>query len=121
MVSEPIAAESILRDDHSQSDEYGIGRSNKSIAGQSVAAEDETSDNRLQQVVGQTHAAKGAEVAESVSHRAEGVPCRNHRRCDHREDEEVVDGGEPRCPVAKLHEAQHNDRECRRPENGMPD
>ena len=63
MGSEPIAAEDVLPDDHCQSDEHGIGDAHTPVAGQSVTAEDETADDGLQQVVGEAHAAEGAEVA----------------------------------------------------------
>ena len=62
MVPEPVPAKEVLDDDHGQADEYGVGDAYKAVAAKSVAAEDEASDDGLQQVVGETHAAKEAEV-----------------------------------------------------------
>ena len=120
MALEPITAKGILDKDHGQTDEHGVCDAHKSIAGQTIATEDETANDGLQQVVGETHAAKETKMAESTANGVEGVPCRNHRRCDHREDEEVVDGSEPQGPIPKILQAQHDDDNGRYAKNAMP-
>lgn len=60
MVLEPAPSKGVLHDDHRQTNEYGVGDAHKSIAAKPIAAEDETADDRLQQVVGEAHAAKEA-------------------------------------------------------------
>ena len=60
MIPEPEAGESILGDDHTQSDEDGEGHAHFVITAQTISAEDETADNRLQQIVRQTHTSEDA-------------------------------------------------------------
>ena len=55
MITEPITTEKVLANDHAQADEHSVGGANKSVAGKTVAAEDETTNNGLEQVVGKTH------------------------------------------------------------------
>ena len=74
MALEPIAAKGILGDDHGQADEHGVGDAHEAVAGKAIAAEDETADDGLQQVVGETHASKETEVTEGAAHGTESVP-----------------------------------------------
>ena len=120
MVLEPIAAKDVKDDDHGQTDEHGVGDAYKAIAGQTIAAEDKTADNGLQQIVRQTHTSEETKVAEGVSNGFKGIPCRNHRRGDHQEYEEIVDRREPRSQIAKTCYAQHNNHQCRHTEDNMP-
>ena len=60
MVLEPVPSKGVLDDDHGQTNEYGVGDAHKSIASKPIATEDKTSDDWLQQVVGETHASKEA-------------------------------------------------------------
>ena len=62
MVLEPMAAEEILHDNHREADEHGVGDAYQPIACQSVAAEDEAAYCRLQQIVGEAHAAERAQM-----------------------------------------------------------
>ena len=62
MVLEPQTTKGVLHNDHGQADEYGVGDAHKAIALQSISAEDKTANDGLQQIVGETHAAKEAEV-----------------------------------------------------------
>ena len=82
MVPEPVPAKEVLDDDHGQADEYGVGDAYKAVAAKSIATEDEAADDGLQQVVGETHAAKEAEVTEHAAHTLESIPCRDHSRND---------------------------------------
>ena len=107
MGSEPIATEDVLAYNHCQSDEHGVGDAHTSVAGQSVAAEEETADDGLQQIVGEAHSAEGAEVAECTAHRLEGIPRRDHSRNNHEEYEEVVDRCEPLLERTEARDAQH--------------
>ena len=75
MALEPIAAKGVLGDDHGQADEHGVGDAHEAVAGKAIAAEDETADDGLQQVVGETHAAKEAEVSKHAAHTLGSIPC----------------------------------------------
>ena len=87
MVLEPVATKGILDNDHSQADEDSIGDAHQTVASQSVATEDKTADDGLQQIVGEAHPAKEAEMGKCATYALEGIPGRNHRRCNHDEDE----------------------------------
>ena len=95
MALEPIAAKNILYDDHSQADEHGIGDTHKPKTAQTITTEDETADDGLQQIVGETHAAKETKMTKGSANGSKGVPCRNYSRRDHHENKEVVDRCEP--------------------------
>ena len=60
MVLEPVPSKGVLDDDHGQTNEYGVGDAHKSIASKSIATEDKTANDGLEQVVGETHASKEA-------------------------------------------------------------
>ena len=120
MAPKPISAKCVLDDDHGKADEYGIGDAHKAIAAKSIAAEDETTDDGLQKVVGETHAAKEAKVTEHAAHTLEHIPCRDHRCDDGYQDEQVVDGGEPRGQISKIDNTQNDDNECRNAKDDMP-
>ena len=79
MAGKPIATEKVLADHHHQTDEHGIGDTHFIITAQSVSTEDETADDGLQQIVGEAHAAKDAQVMEYTAHTLEGIPCRDNR------------------------------------------
>ena len=61
------------------------------IAGQAIAAEDGAADDGLQQVVGETHATKDAEMMEYSANALESIPGRDYCRNDHQQDDEIVD------------------------------
>ena len=65
------------------------------VAGEAVAAEDSAADDRLQQIVGETHTTENAEMVEHSTDALEGIPNRNDGRDDHQQDDEVVDGLKP--------------------------
>ena len=60
MFLEPVPTKGILDDDHSHADEHSVGDAHEAITTKSIAAEDKAANDRLQQVVGETHAAKEA-------------------------------------------------------------
>ena len=109
MTTEPIAGEAILGDDHRKAYENGVGNTQFVIAGEAVATEDGATDNRLQQIVGETHSAKDAQVVEHIAHALEGIPRRNNGRDNHQEDDEVVDGFEPHFNGPKVDKPQDDD------------
>ena len=95
MAGKPITGKEILTNDHSTSNHNSIGNTQIAIAGQSIAAEDETADDGLEQIVGKTHATKNAEMMQHSANTPESIPGRNYCRDDHQQDNEVVDGLEP--------------------------
>ena len=58
MAGEPKAGEAVLRDNHSYANHHGIGDAQLVIAGETIATEDGATYDRLQQIVGETHAAE---------------------------------------------------------------
>lgn len=60
MAGKPEAGEEVLRDNHANTYHHGVGDAQLVIAGETVATEDGAADDGLQQVVGETHAAKDA-------------------------------------------------------------
>ena len=120
MVGEPDAGKEVLQDNHSHANHHGIGDAQLVIAGKAVAAEDGAADDGLQQIVGETHAAKDAQVMEHAAHTVEGIPRRDDSRDNHEEDDEVADGPEPGFQLAEISETQQNDAGSRREEYGMP-
>ena len=117
---EPPAAEEILADDHAKANEHGVGYAHKPVAGQPVAAENETADNRLKQVVGKAHAPEDAQVAEPAPYTLKGIPGRDHRRHNHQQNHQVVDGREPLRQPAKRRDTQHNHCHCRYSQQAVP-
>ena len=83
MAFEPVATKGILDNDHSQADEDSIGDAHQTVACQSVATEDKTADDGLQQIVGEAHSAKEAEMGKCVTYALEGIPGRNRRLSIH--------------------------------------
>ena len=75
MAGEPEAGEAVLRDNHSDAYHHGIGDAQLVIAGQAVATEDGAADDGLQQIVGEAHTTKDAEVMEHTAYTLEGIPC----------------------------------------------
>ena len=65
------------------------------IAGQTVATENSTADDGLQQIVGEAHTTKDTEMVKCTADRLKGIPGRNNRRDDHQQNDEVVDRLEP--------------------------
>lgn len=76
MAAKPIAAECVLGNNHHQADEYSVGDAHFIIVSQAIAAEDEAANNGLQQIVGETHAAKDTKMMEHTADTLEGIPCR---------------------------------------------
>ena len=106
MAPEPETAEGILADDYQETYEDGVGDAQFVVAGEAVATEDETADDGLQQIVGEAHAAEGAQVTEHTADTFEGIPCRDHCRHNHQEDGKVVDGLEPTFQFPEVHETK---------------
>ena len=95
MTAKPIAGKTVLANYHRHTNKNGISDAQLIIAGKAVAVENETADDGLQQVVGETHAAEDAEVTEHAPDAFEGIPRRDHGRDDHQQDKEIVDRLEP--------------------------
>ena len=74
MAAEPPTAEKVLANDHAKTDEDGIGDADEPIALQSVAVEDETTYDRLQQVVREAHATKHAQMFQRLANTLECIP-----------------------------------------------
>ena len=74
MAGKPITGKEILTNDHSTSNNDGIGNTQIAIAGQSIAAEDETANDGLEQIVGKTHATKNAEMMQHSANTPESIP-----------------------------------------------
>ena len=83
MISEPTPAKGILDDDHGQTDEYGVGDTYKAIAAKSIAAEDEATDDRLEQIVGEAHSSHNTEFLEYTPNTLKSVPYINYCRDNH--------------------------------------
>ena len=77
------------------------------VAGQAVATEDSAADDRLEKIVGETHATEDAKMMEYSADILESIPCRDCRRDYHQQDNKVVDGLEPRFQLAEIHETQY--------------
>ena len=106
MTGEPETGEEVLRDNHANTYHHGVGNAQFVIAGQTVTAEDGAADDGLQQIVGEAHATKDAQMMEHTAYTLEGIPCGDHCLDDHQEDTEVVDWFEPAFQIAKVHETQ---------------
>ena len=120
MAAEPETGEAILGNNHAYAYHYGIGDAQLVIAGKAVAAEDGTADDRLQQIIGETHAAEDAQVTEHTADTLKGIPCRDHSRDNHQEDDEVADRPEPAFQLAEICKTQQNDAGDRSDEYAMP-
>ena len=103
MVRKPEAGEDVLCDNHANTNHHGIGDAQFVITAQAIAAEDGAADDGLQQIVGETHPAEDAQMMEQTAHTLEGIPCRDHSRDNHQEDNEVVDGVEPAVKITKVY------------------
>ena len=66
------------------------------ITGETIAAEDGAADDGLEQVVGETHTTKDAEMMEYAANALESIPGRDNCRDDHQQDDEIVDRLKPR-------------------------
>ena len=75
MGGKPETGEAVLGDNHANTYHHGIGNAQFVIAGKAVAAEDGATDDGLQQIVGETHASKNAQMMEHSAHTLEGIPC----------------------------------------------
>ena len=75
MAAEPETGEAILGNNHAYAYHHGVGDAQLVIAGETIATEDGTANNRLQQIVGETHASKDAEMMEHTAYTLEGIPC----------------------------------------------
>lgn len=112
MGAEPITTEEVLAENHAQSNEHGVGGTNKSIAFETVATEDETADDGLEQVVGKTHTTEYTQVVQHAAHTLEGIPCRDNARNYHQQDEKAIYRFEPHLKCTKVNKAQGNDKRC---------
>ena len=74
MAAKPITCEEILANNHSAANHDGIGNAQKMVTGQAIAAEDGTTDDGLQQIVSETHAAEDAEMMEHPANTLESIP-----------------------------------------------
>ena len=83
MAAEPPTAEKVLADNHAKADEDGIGDADKPIALQSVAVEDETTYDRLQQVVREAHTTKHTQMFKRLANTLECIPSRDDGRDNH--------------------------------------
>ena len=95
MTAEPVAGKEILTDNHSCSDHHGIGDTQQTIATQTVATENGTADDRLEQIVCKTHTSEDAKMMKHMTYTLEGIPARNHCRDNHQKNHEVIDRREP--------------------------
>ena len=120
MTAKPVAAEGILGDDHRQTDHHGVCDAYLIVTAKTIAAEDGTADNGLQQVVRETHATKDTEMMEHSTNALEGIPGRDDCRDDHQQDDEVVDRFEPEVQLTEIHETQRKDDDSRANEDVMP-
>ena len=120
MTAKPVAAEGILGDDHRQTDHHGVCDAYLIVTAKTIAAEDGTADNGLQQVVRETHATKDTEMMEHSTNALEGIPGRDDSRDNHQQDDEVVDRFEPRVQATEVHKTQSNDDNGRAGEKTMP-
>ena len=75
MIAKPEAGKEVLCNHHSQSYHYGVGDAQFVITAQPVATEDGAADDRLQQIVGETHTAEDAKMVEYAAYALEGIPC----------------------------------------------
>ena len=71
----PKASEKVLRENHTHSYHHGVGDAQFVIAGEAVSAEDGAANDGLQQIVGETHATKNAQMMEQTAHTLGGIPC----------------------------------------------
>ena len=78
MAAEPEAGEAILDNNHAYAYHHGVGDAQLVIAGETIATEDGTANNRLQQIVGETHAAEDTEMMEYTTNTFESIPRRNY-------------------------------------------
>ena len=83
MAGEPETGEAVLHDNHSYANHHGIGDAQLVIAGKTITTEDSATYDRLQQIIGETHAAEDAQVMEDLAHTLEGIPRRDHCRHNH--------------------------------------
>ena len=74
MAAKPIAGETVLCDDHCQTYKDGVGDAQLVIAGKAVATKDSTANDRLQQIVGETHTSEDSQVMEHIAHTLESIP-----------------------------------------------
>ena len=75
MGGKPETGEAVLDGNHANTYHHGIGDAQLVIAAQAVATEDGTADDGLQQIVGETHTAKDAQMMEHTAHTLESIPC----------------------------------------------
>ena len=107
MATEPPAAEQVLHHHHARTNHHGIGNAQPSIACQTVATEDKASDDRLQQIVGQTHPTEDAQMVQHLAHTLVSIPRRNDGRYNHDQYGKIIDGLEPCFQLAEINITQH--------------
>ena len=86
MIPEPDPAESILDYDHSYAYQHGVGSADPMVAGEAEAAEDETAEYGLEEIIGEAHTAEYAQMMQDLAESGEGIPAGNHCGNDHEED-----------------------------------
>ena len=74
MAAKPEPGEDVLRNNHRQTYENGVGDAQFVIAGETVATEDGAADDGLQQIVGEAHATEDAQMMEHTTHALESIP-----------------------------------------------
>ena len=74
MILEPKSGEEVLRDNHAYTYHHSVGDAQFVIAGEAVATEDGAANDGLQQIVGETHAAKDAQMMEHATNTLESIP-----------------------------------------------
>ena len=109
MTAKPIAGKTILTDDHRCPHHNGVCDTQRAIASQTVTAKDGTANDGLQQIVGETHASEDAKVTENLANTCESIPGGDHRRDNHQQDKEIVDGRQPRRYRTIIDDAHHDD------------
>ena len=75
MTGEPDAGKAILGNNHSYAYHHGVGDAQLVIAGETIATENGAADDGLQQIVGETHTSKDAQMMEHTAYTLEGIPC----------------------------------------------
>ncbi len=75
MAGKPEAGEEVLRNNHSHSNHHSVGDAQLVIAGETIATENGAADDGLQQIVGETHTSKDAQMMEHTAYTLESIPC----------------------------------------------
>ena len=112
MILKPITTEKILSNNHSQSNECCIGYSYMTIHSKTKSTEDNTSEQRLQQIIGKTHTTEDAKMLKRFPHTSKGIPCRHHRRGNHAKNHKIIYWREPKLKCSKINQTQCKHQNC---------